>query len=75
MSSTFIILLVRPSSFRKRARRGRSVDPGATNFPFPPGYQSSSDLSSPNETCYSFVRNAMKVQIWTRTIIIMSSCL
>ena len=51
----------RPSSFRKRTRRGRSVDPGATDFQFPPGYQSSSDMSSPNETCYSFVRKAMQV--------------
>ena len=30
------------------------------DFPLPPGYQSSSDLSSPNETCYSFVRKAMQ---------------
>ena len=37
------------------------MDPGAADFPLPPGYQSSSDLSSPNETCYSFVRKAMQV--------------
>ena len=37
------------------------MDPGATDFQFPPGYQSSSDMSSPNETCYSFVRKAMQV--------------
>lgn len=36
------------------------MDPGATDFPLPPGYQSSSDLSSPNENCYGFVRKAMQ---------------
>ncbi|TRY73081.1 hypothetical protein TCAL_12909 [Tigriopus californicus] len=47
------------NQFRRRGRgrnRGRSIDPDGD---FPP-YQSSSDLSSPNETCYSFVRRAMQ---------------
>lgn len=40
------------NSFRKRTRhhKGRSIDPTCSSSP------SSSSLSSPNETCYSFVR-------------------
>lgn len=48
---------------RKRGRtrsKGRSVDPLALEIGFQ-NYQSSSDLSSPNETCYSFVRRAIQV--------------
>ncbi|CAG7727516.1 unnamed protein product [Allacma fusca] len=43
---------------RKRGRvrhRGRSIDPTC-----PSSSQSSSDLSSPNESCYSFVRRALQ---------------
>ncbi|KAF4532851.1 hypothetical protein B566_EDAN001454, partial [Ephemera danica] len=43
---------------RKRGRsrhKGRSIDPAR-----PTSSQSSSDLSSPNETCYSFVRRALQ---------------
>ena len=48
-------------------KAGRSFDPSAKNIleggtGFRPPYQSSSDLSSPNnETCYSFVRRALQV--------------
>ncbi|XP_059483228.1 transcription factor HIVEP3 [Neocloeon triangulifer] len=38
---------------RGRSRKGRSIDPGRPT-------SSSSDLSSPNETCYSFVRRALQ---------------
>ncbi|XP_065343614.1 uncharacterized protein fid [Cloeon dipterum] len=38
---------------RGRSRKGRSIDPGRPT-------SSSSDLSSPNETCYSFVRKALQ---------------
>ncbi|KAJ8927193.1 hypothetical protein NQ314_020469 [Rhamnusium bicolor] len=37
-----------------RSRKGRSIDPGRNSSP------SSSSLSSPNETCYSFVRRAIQ---------------
>ncbi|KAJ8922695.1 hypothetical protein NQ315_007728 [Exocentrus adspersus] len=37
-----------------RNRKGRSIDPGRNSSP------SSSSLSSPNETCYSFVRRAIQ---------------
>lgn len=43
--------------FRKRGRtrhKGRSIDPNRSSSP------SSSSLSSPNETCYSFVRRAIQ---------------
>ena len=46
-------------SQRRRGRsrhKGRSFSPG-------PGFPSSSDLSSPNETCYSFVRKAIQVGV------------
>ena len=48
-------------------KAGRSFDPSAKDVleggaGFRPPYQSSSDLSSPNnETCYSFVRRALQV--------------
>lgn len=45
------------SGFRKRGRtkhKGRSIDPNRSSSP------SSSSLSSPNETCYSFVRRAIQ---------------
>ena len=48
-------------------KAGRSFDPSAKDIleggtGFRPPYQSSSDLSSPNnETCYSFVRRALQV--------------
>jgi hypothetical protein len=44
---------------RGRSRKGRSIDPAR-----PASSQSSSDLSSPNETCYSFVRRALQVYIF-----------
>jgi SAM-dependent methyltransferase len=52
---------------RGNRKAGRSFDPGANNIleaggGYRPPYQSSSDLSSPNnETCYSFVRKAIQV--------------
>ncbi|XP_044736879.1 uncharacterized protein LOC123298849 [Chrysoperla carnea] len=45
------------NGFRKRGRtkhKGRSIDPNCSSSP------SSSSLSSPNETCYSFVRRALQ---------------
>ncbi|KAK5643066.1 hypothetical protein RI129_006911 [Pyrocoelia pectoralis] len=45
------------SGIRKRGKtrhKGRSIDPGRSSSP------SSSSLSSPNETCYSFVRRAIQ---------------
>ncbi|KAF7287215.1 hypothetical protein GWI33_002036 [Rhynchophorus ferrugineus] len=47
------------NTFRKKGRgnyhrRGRSIDPGRCSSP------GSSSLSSPNETCYSFVRRAIQ---------------
>ena len=41
-------------------RRGRSRHKGRSISPR--GFPSSSDLSSPNETCYSFVRKAIQVR-------------
>ncbi|XP_035709172.1 uncharacterized protein LOC118436102 [Folsomia candida] len=49
---------------RKRGRnrhRGRSIDPIC-----PSSSQSSSDLSSPNESCYTFVRKALQKLAGTR---------
>ncbi|XP_046395704.1 uncharacterized protein LOC124162967 [Ischnura elegans] len=46
------------STARRRGRsrhKGRSIDPARLS-----SSQSSSDLSSPNETCYSFVRRALQ---------------
>ncbi|KAK4886471.1 hypothetical protein RN001_002742, partial [Aquatica leii] len=45
------------SGMKKRGKtrhKGRSIDPGRSSSP------SSSSLSSPNETCYSFVRRAIQ---------------
>lgn len=44
-----------------RHHRGRSIDPTC-----PSSSQSSSDLSSPNESCYSFVRRALQKLAGTR---------
>lgn len=46
---------------RVRHHRGRSIDPTC-----PSSSQSSSDLSSPNESCYSFVRRALQKLAGTR---------
>lgn len=43
-----------PVRKKGRSRKGRSIDPGRNSSP------SSSSLSSPNETCYSFVRRALQ---------------
>ena len=57
-------------------KAGRSFDPSAKDVleggaGFRPPYQSSSDLSSPNnETCYSFVRRALQVNIQCLCLII-----
>ena len=45
-------------------RRGRSRHCGRSISPHG-GFPSSSDLSSPNETCYSFVRKAIQVSVNT----------
>ncbi|CAH1174227.1 unnamed protein product [Phaedon cochleariae] len=53
------------STFRKKGKtrtKGRSIDPGRSSS------QSSSSLSSPNETCYSFVRRAIQKLAGSRRV-------
>ncbi|XP_060531304.1 uncharacterized protein LOC132704962 [Cylas formicarius] len=54
-SKSFRSKLMLPKKRRgNHHRKGRSIDPGRSSSP------SSSSLSSPNETCYSFVRRAIQ---------------
>lgn len=57
LNISFIFIFRVKGGIRKRGKtrhKGRSIDPGRNSSP------SSSSLSSPNETCYSFVRRAIQ---------------
>ena len=53
---------------KKGRHHGLSIDPDVSS-------QSSSDLSSPNESCYSFVRNVLQVRNDSKLQVILGNIL